>query len=68
LPLDGGHVAVNLYERVRDVVRQRQGKSKMPPVDYTRLLPLTYAFILVLGAVSLLTITADIVNPIKLPE
>jgi membrane-associated protease RseP (regulator of RpoE activity) len=68
LPLDGGHVAVNLYERVRDIVRQRQGKSKMPPVDYTRLLPLTYAFILVLGAVSLLTITADIVNPIKLPE
>jgi membrane-associated protease RseP (regulator of RpoE activity) len=66
LPLDGGHIAVNLYERVRDVVRSRLGKVKMPPVDYTRLLPVTYAFIVVLGAVSLLTITADIVNPIKL--
>ncbi|MBA2324863.1 MAG: site-2 protease family protein [Pseudonocardiales bacterium] len=66
LPLDGGHIAVNLYERVRDTVRRRQGKVKMPPVDYTRLLPLTYAFIVVLGAVSLLTITADIVNPIHL--
>jgi len=40
----------------------------MPPVDYTRLLPVTYAFILVLGAISLLTITADIVNPIHLPQ
>jgi len=68
LPLDGGHIAVNLYERVRDSVRQRLGKAKMPPVDYTRLLPVTYAFILVLGAISLLTITADIVNPIRFPQ
>jgi membrane-associated protease RseP (regulator of RpoE activity) len=66
LPLDGGHIAVNLYERVRDVVRARLGKPKMPPVDYTRLLPLTYFVILVGGAVSLLTLAADIVNPIRL--
>jgi membrane-associated protease RseP (regulator of RpoE activity) len=66
LPLDGGHIAVNLYERVRDLVRARLGKSKMPPVDYTRLLPLTYLVILVGGAVSLLTLAADIVNPIRL--
>ncbi|GAA5147767.1 M50 family metallopeptidase [Pseudonocardia eucalypti] len=66
LPLDGGHVAVNLYERVRDSVRRRLGKPKMPPVDYTRLLPLTYVFILIIGGISLLTITADIVNPIRL--
>jgi membrane-associated protease RseP (regulator of RpoE activity) len=65
LPLDGGHIAVNLYERVRDIIRKRAGKPKMPPVDYTRLLPVTYAFILIFGAISLLTITADIVNPIR---
>ena len=51
---------------VRDIVRARLGKSKMPPVDYTRLLPLTYFVILVGGAVSLLTLAADIVNPIRL--
>ncbi|MDQ2707277.1 MAG: RIP metalloprotease [Actinomycetota bacterium] len=67
LPLDGGHIAVNLYERMRDAVRSRLGKVKMPPVDYTRLLPVTYVFIVVLGGVSLLTITADIVNPVHLP-
>jgi membrane-associated protease RseP (regulator of RpoE activity) len=66
LPLDGGHIAVNLYERVRDAVRARLGKPKMPPVDYTRLLPLTYFVILVGGAVSLLTLAADIINPIRL--
>jgi membrane-associated protease RseP (regulator of RpoE activity) len=66
LPLDGGHIAVNLYERIRDVVRARLGKPSMPPVDYTPLLPLTYLAILIGGAVSLLTVAADIVNPIRL--
>jgi membrane-associated protease RseP (regulator of RpoE activity) len=65
LPLDGGHIMVNLYERVRDWTRARLGKVPMPPVDYTRLLPITFVLILVGGAVSLLTLTADIVNPIR---
>jgi membrane-associated protease RseP (regulator of RpoE activity) len=68
LPLDGGHIAVNLYERARDSVRRRLGKVAMPPVDYTKLLPVTYAFVLIIGAISLLTVTADIVNPVRLPE
>jgi len=68
LPLDGGHIMVNLYERVRDWTRAKLGKEKMPPVDYTRLLPITFVLILVGGAVSLLTLTADIVNPIRLPQ
>lgn len=65
LPLDGGHIAVNLYERARDWTRAKLGKLPMPPVDYTKLLPLTYVVILIGGAVSLLTLTADIVNPIR---
>lgn len=65
LPLDGGHIMVNLYERGRDWTRARLGKVPMPPVDYTRLLPITFALILVGGAVSLLTLAADIVNPIR---
>ena len=68
LPLDGGHIAVNLYEKVRDWARRLRGKAAGGPVDYTKLLPVTYAVILVVGAVTLLTLTADIVNPIKLPQ
>jgi len=66
LPLDGGHIAVNVYEKVRDVLRRLRGLPAGGPVDYTKLLPLTYAFVLVGGAIMVLTVTADIVNPIRL--
>jgi membrane-associated protease RseP (regulator of RpoE activity) len=68
LPLDGGHIVVNLYERVRDWTRSRLGKPQMPPVDYTKLLPITFGLIIVGGAFSLLVLTADIINPIRLPD
>jgi membrane-associated protease RseP (regulator of RpoE activity) len=68
LPLDGGHIAVNVYEGVRNAIRRAFGRSNGPPVDYSRLMPLTYAVVIVFIGVSLLTITADIVNPIRLPQ
>ncbi|MGH3449565.1 MAG: M50 family metallopeptidase [Haloechinothrix sp.] len=66
LPLDGGHIAVTWYERVRDKIRQVRGKSPAGPVDYTKLSALTMVVVLIGGAVVLLTVTADIVNPIRL--
>jgi membrane-associated protease RseP (regulator of RpoE activity) len=66
LPMDGGHIAVTWYERVRNWLRERRGKSAAAPVDYTRLSAVTMALVLVGGAVMLLTVTADIVNPIRL--
>jgi membrane-associated protease RseP (regulator of RpoE activity) len=66
LPLDGGHIAVVWYERVRDWIRARRGKVAGGPVDYTRLSGLTMVLVLIGGAVTLLTVTADIVNPIRL--
>lgn len=66
LPLDGGHIAVNVYEGVRNAVRRATGRPNGPPVDYTRLMPLTYAVVIVFIGVSALTITADIINPIRL--
>jgi membrane-associated protease RseP (regulator of RpoE activity) len=66
LPLDGGHIAVNLYERVRDWIRKLRGMPAGAPVNYMRLLPLTYVVIFIGGAITLLTVTADIVNPIRL--
>jgi membrane-associated protease RseP (regulator of RpoE activity) len=68
LPLDGGHIAVNVYEGVRNAIRRAFGRPNGPPVDYSRLMPLTYAVVIVFIGVSLLTITADIVNPIRLPQ
>ncbi|XVV16397.1 M50 family metallopeptidase [Actinoplanes sp. CA-131856] len=66
LPLDGGHIAVVWYERTRDAIRRLRGRRAAGPVDYTRLFPITMAALLVGGAVMLLTVTADLVNPIHL--
>uniref|UniRef100_UPI000A3BAC56 M50 family metallopeptidase n=1 Tax=Amycolatopsis kentuckyensis TaxID=218823 RepID=UPI000A3BAC56 len=66
LPLDGGHIAVVWYERVRDWIRGLRGKSAGGPVDYTKLSGITMVLVLIGGAVTLLTVTADIVNPIRI--
>jgi membrane-associated protease RseP (regulator of RpoE activity) len=66
LPLDGGHIAVAWFEKVRSWFYRRLGKPDPGRVDYTRLMPITYAFILLFGGLTLLTVTADIVNPITL--
>lgn len=65
LPLDGGHIAVVLYERIRNLLRGRRGLPPGVPVDYMKLMPVTYAVVVVGGLYMLLTLTADIVNPIK---
>ncbi len=68
LPLDGGHIAVTWYEHVRNWLRDRRGKTAAAPVDYTRLSGVTMVLVLIGGAVLLLTVTADIVNPIRLTQ
>ena len=66
LPLDGGHMAVVLYEKARNSLRAWRGLAPGGPVDYLKLLPLTYAAVVLGGAYMVLTLTADIVNPVKL--
>ncbi|MFC9997494.1 M50 family metallopeptidase [Nocardia sp. NPDC127526] len=66
LPLDGGHMAVVIYEKIRNVFRSRKGLPPGAPVDYLKLLPATYVVVVIGGAYMLLTLAADIVNPIKL--
>ncbi|MGV8870996.1 MAG: M50 family metallopeptidase [Rhodococcus sp. (in: high G+C Gram-positive bacteria)] len=66
LPLDGGHIAVTIYERIRNIFRNRRGLPDGAPVDYMKLMPVTYVVIVIFIGFSLLTLTADIVNPIQL--
>lgn len=65
-PFDGGHIAVILYEKVRDAVRRLLGKEPKGPADYTKLMPITYALTFLLMAVGALIIVADVVNPVRL--
>jgi membrane-associated protease RseP (regulator of RpoE activity) len=66
LPLDGGHIAIAWYERARSWLFARRGKPDPGRVDYFKLMPVTYAVILIGGAFTLLTVTADIINPITI--
>ncbi|MGW1740812.1 M50 family metallopeptidase [Nocardia sp. NPDC001965] len=66
LPLDGGHIAVVLYEKLRNTFRGWKGLAPGAPVDYLKLLPLTYVAVVIGGAYMLLTLAADIMNPINL--
>ena len=66
LPFDGGHIAVATYEKLRNMFRRARGLVTAGPVDYMKLMPATYVVIALLGAYMLLTVTADLVNPIRL--
>lgn len=65
-PLDGGHIAVVLWEKLRDWVRGLRGLAPAGPADYTKLMPLTIAMTAVLLVFGAIVIVADIVNPIRL--
>jgi membrane-associated protease RseP (regulator of RpoE activity) len=68
LPLDGGHIAGAVWEWIkRGWFKATRRDASPKPVDMARLMPLTYAVIIVLGAMSLLLAYADIVKPISLP-
>lgn len=66
LPLDGGHVAVALYEGAKRRAYRALGKADPGPVDASKLVPITLTVVAILGGMSLLLIYADIVNPIRL--
>lgn len=67
LPLDGGHIAIAWFEKARSWLYARLGRPDPGRVDYYKLMPVTYVVILIMAGFFLLTVTADIVNPIRLP-
>jgi membrane-associated protease RseP (regulator of RpoE activity) len=66
MPLDGGHIAGALWEGIRRFFAKLFRRKDPGPVDATRLVPLTFAVVIVLGAMSVLLAYADIVKPITL--
>jgi membrane-associated protease RseP (regulator of RpoE activity) len=61
LPLDGGHVAIAVYERVRS----RGGRRYR--VDMAKLMPLTYAVVFVILFLGVTSLYLDIVRPLSNP-
>ena len=66
LPLDGGHVAGALWEGIRRFFAKLFKRKDPGPVDIAKLVPLTFAVVLLLGAMSVLLIVADIFKPVSL--
>lgn len=65
-PLDGGHIAVIFYEKIRDFFRRLRGLPPGPSANYEKLMPLTYTIAGLLLVVGVLVMAADVVNPVKL--
>ena len=63
LPLDGGHVVVATYERIRELLRP--GRSRYH-VDMAKLLPVVYAVFALLVLLGVTTIYMDITDPVSL--
>ena len=62
LPLDGGHVAIATYEKVASMVT---GRRVM--VDFSRLMPITAAVLVLLVVLGLSAFYLDIVRPVGAP-
>lgn len=69
LPLDGGHLAVVGFEEARHRIRRALGRAgELQRVDMNKLLPLTYAVVLLFVGATVWIMGADIVNPIRLTQ
>jgi membrane-associated protease RseP (regulator of RpoE activity) len=66
LPMDGGHLAVVIYERIRAWFARLRGRADPGPVDYRRLIPVSVGVFALLVGVGLLLIMADLVNPVHI--
>jgi membrane-associated protease RseP (regulator of RpoE activity) len=66
LPFDGGHIAIAVFEKVRNMIRSARGMVAAAPVNYLKLMPATYIVLVLVVGYMFLTVTADVVNPIRL--
>jgi len=65
LPLDGGHIAVIIYERIRAWLARLRGRPDPGLVNMAKLLPVSFSLFMVLVFFSLVLVLADIINPIN---
>ncbi len=66
LPLDGGHIAGALWEGFRRSIAKLFKRRDPGPVDMAKLMPLTFAVVVILGGMSVLLVYADIVKPVTI--
>ena len=65
LPLDGGHIAVVLWERIRAWFARVRHQPDPGQVDYRRVVPVMFSVFAVIIVFTLVVIVADIINPVN---
>jgi membrane-associated protease RseP (regulator of RpoE activity) len=66
LPLDGGHIAVIVYERIRAGFNRLRGRPDPGLVNMAKLLPVSFSLFMVIVFFALVLVLADIVNPVNI--
>lgn len=66
LPLDGGHMAIAIYEGIRRQIYRLRGRAEPGKVDVEKLTPITAIVLVFLIFLTVLLLIADIFNPINL--
>ncbi|WP_344091149.1 M50 family metallopeptidase [Microbacterium deminutum] len=66
LPLDGGHIAVALWDGIKRGWARIFHRPPPKPVDATKLVPVTFVVVIALVAMGAVLILADIFNPVSL--
>ena len=65
-PLDGGHILVALIDGVRRIFAKLFNRPPPKPIDAAKVIPVTLAVTMLLGALTLLLVVADIIKPISI--
>jgi len=66
LPLDGGHMAVAIVDGIRALLARLRGRPRPAAIDVSVLTPFTMVVFVILAALTVLLLVADIVNPVVL--
>jgi len=66
LPLDGGHIAAIVYERIRAWFARLRGRPDPGLVNMAKLVPVSFSLFLIVALFSVVLVLADIINPVNL--
>jgi membrane-associated protease RseP (regulator of RpoE activity) len=66
LPLDGGHIAAVIWERIRAWLARLRGRPDPGLVDMSKLLPVSFSLFMIILFFGVIVILANIVNPVTL--
>jgi membrane-associated protease RseP (regulator of RpoE activity) len=66
LPLDGGHIAVVVWERIRAWLARLRGRPDPGLVDMAKLLPVSFSLFMIILFFGVILILANIINPVSI--